>query len=129
VEVEVENPPMKSNLLLGHNYFYRMMVVVSLVFRVLYFPHKRRIVTIYQLFYYTPNLRANIGTNVPLVGDSSSSYLSVGTRMYLLSTCSLFSCFFLSLGRTQSDQNRILQYPNSTHNSRYFLLGYPFTTS
>jgi hypothetical protein len=53
VEVKVVNAPLEYNLLLGHNQLYTMIVVVSLIFIVIYFPHLWKIVTIYQLAYFT----------------------------------------------------------------------------
>jgi hypothetical protein len=50
IEVEVVDAPLDYNILLGHSWFYvMMMVVVSLVFRVLHFPHQGKVVTIDQL--------------------------------------------------------------------------------
>ena len=41
--------PLDFNLLLGCDYVYIMKVVVSTLFRVMYFPHDGKIVTIDQL--------------------------------------------------------------------------------
>ena len=41
--------PLDFNMLLGHDYVYAMQVVVSTLFRVMYFNHGEEIVTIDQL--------------------------------------------------------------------------------
>jgi hypothetical protein len=46
VEVEVVDAPLDYNLLLGCNWTYAMVAVVSFVFHVLCFPHQGEIVTI-----------------------------------------------------------------------------------
>ena len=48
--------PLDFNLLLGHDYTYVMGAVVSSLFRVIYFPHKGRIVTIDQLSFFGPGM-------------------------------------------------------------------------
>jgi hypothetical protein len=61
-----------------------MMAIVSLVFRVLIFPHQGKVVTIYKLYYYIPNSRANIGMNIPFTYDSKTSFdnIDVGILKY-----------------------------------------------
>ena len=46
--------PLDFNLLLGHDYVYAMKDVVSTLFRVMYFPHDGKIVTIDQLSFIKP---------------------------------------------------------------------------
>jgi hypothetical protein len=46
VEVEVVDAPLDYNLLLGRNWTYAMIVVVSFILRALCFPHEGNIVTI-----------------------------------------------------------------------------------
>ena len=46
IDVMVVQDPLYFNLLLGHDYVYAMKVVVSTLFRVMYFPHDGKIVTI-----------------------------------------------------------------------------------
>jgi hypothetical protein len=46
VEVEVFDAPLDYNLLLGRNWTYAMVIIVSSIFRVLCFPHQGDIVTI-----------------------------------------------------------------------------------
>jgi hypothetical protein len=55
VEVEVVNSSLDYNLLLGRSWTYDMQAVVATVFRVLFFPHEGRIVTIDQLSFSRPN--------------------------------------------------------------------------
>jgi hypothetical protein len=70
VEVEVVDAPLDYNLLLGHNWTYAMVIVVSSVFHVLCFPHQGDIVTIDQLSfaYSTPN--AYVGPSIPMIDNS-----------------------------------------------------------
>jgi hypothetical protein len=49
VEVEVVDAPLDYNLLLGRNWTYAMIVVLSFVFHTLNFPHEGKIVMIDQL--------------------------------------------------------------------------------
>ena len=46
VKVEVVDAPLDYNLLLGCNWTYAMTVIVSSIFRTLYFPHDGKIVMI-----------------------------------------------------------------------------------
>jgi hypothetical protein len=82
VEVEVVDATLDYNMLLGHTWFYAMKVVASTVFHIICFPHQGKIVTIDQLDYCTPDLRANPSTNMPFIGDSSGGYKGVGIGMF-----------------------------------------------
>jgi hypothetical protein len=82
VVVEVVDAPLEYNLLLRCTWFYEMTAIVSSVFRVLHFPHQGKIVTIDQLAFCTPDLGSNVGSNVPFVGDTQQSYMSVGVGMF-----------------------------------------------
>jgi hypothetical protein len=42
VDVEVVDSPLDYNLLLGRSWTYAMLAVVSVVFRVIRFPHSNR---------------------------------------------------------------------------------------
>jgi hypothetical protein len=44
IEVKVVDAPLDYNILLRNSWFYAMMAIVSLVFRVLYFPHEGKVV-------------------------------------------------------------------------------------
>ena len=46
--------PLDFNLLLGRDYVYSMKAVVSTLFRVMYFPHDGKIVTIDQISFVKP---------------------------------------------------------------------------
>jgi hypothetical protein len=81
-EVELVDALLEYNILLGNSWFYMMMVVVSLVFRVLHFPHEGKNVTIYHLSYCTLNSRNNISSNIPFVGDSKGAYDSISVGMF-----------------------------------------------
>ena len=79
IDVMVVQGPLDFNLLLGHDYVYAMKDVVSMLFRVMNFPHDGNIVTINQLSFVTPDHRITpsnqIALNVPhvLVVPSPSS--------------------------------------------------------
>jgi hypothetical protein len=82
VEVEVVDAPLEYNFLLGHTWFYEMIIVVWLVFRVLFFPHQGNIITIDQIEFCTPYLRTDAGSNIPFVNDSQNDYASVGAGIF-----------------------------------------------
>ena len=72
--------PLDFNLLLGHDYVYDMKVVVSTLFRVMYFPHDGKILTVDQLSFVKPDYHVTpschqTSLNVPhvLVSLSPSS--------------------------------------------------------
>ena len=46
--------PLDFNLLLGWEYVYAMKVVVSTLFRVMYFPHDGKIVTVDEFSFVKP---------------------------------------------------------------------------
>jgi hypothetical protein len=70
VEVEVVDAPLDYNLLLGHNWTYSMVVVVSSVFHTLSFPHQAEIMTIDQLFFVCSSPNASIGSSIPVIKNS-----------------------------------------------------------
>ena len=55
IDVMVVQGTLDFNLLLGRDYVYAMKAVVSTLFRVMYFPHDGKIVTIDQLSFVKPN--------------------------------------------------------------------------
>jgi hypothetical protein len=55
IDVMVVRDPLDFSLLLGRDYVYSMKAIVSTLFRVIYFPHDGRIVTINQLSFIGPN--------------------------------------------------------------------------
>jgi hypothetical protein len=71
VVIEVVNAPLVYNFLLRHTWFYEMIIVDSLVFRVLHFPHQGKIVTINQLEFCTLDLGSIARSNVPFIGDTT----------------------------------------------------------
>ena len=68
-----------------------MIVVALLVFRTLQFPHQEKIVTIFQLEYYFPDITATMTNNVPMLGKSPPPYQSVGVG--ILKDSSLMGVF------------------------------------
>jgi len=46
IEVEVVNAPLDYDILLGRSWMYRMIAMVSMIFLLIYFPLKGKIITI-----------------------------------------------------------------------------------
>jgi hypothetical protein len=55
IDVMVVRDPLDFALLLGRDYVYSMKAIVSTLFRMIYFPHDGRIVTINQLSFIGPD--------------------------------------------------------------------------
>jgi hypothetical protein len=70
VEVEVVDAPLDYNLLLGHNWTYAMVIVVSPIFRILYFLHQGEILTIDQLSFAYSIPNASVGPSIPVINNS-----------------------------------------------------------
>ena len=68
-----------------------MIVVASSVFCSVIFHHQGKIVTIDQLYYYTPGACTPAANNIPFLGDSKITYESVGVG--LLKDYSLMGTF------------------------------------
>ena len=79
IDVMVVQGPLDFNLLLRHDYVYAMKVVVSTLFRVMYFPHDGKIMTVDQFSFVKLDYRVtpshHTSLNVPhvLVVPSPSS--------------------------------------------------------
>jgi hypothetical protein len=54
IDVMVIQDPLDFSLLLGRDYVYAMEAIVSTLFRVIYFPHDGRVVTVDQLSFVDP---------------------------------------------------------------------------
>ena len=71
--------PLDFNLLLGRDYVYAMKAVVSTLFRVMYFPHDGKIVTVDQLsfvkpdYHVTPSHETSLNVSHVLIALSPSS--------------------------------------------------------
>jgi hypothetical protein len=74
IDIEVINAPLDYNILFGHSYMYTMKAVASSVFRMIMFPHNRKIITIDQVSHYKPNPSANIDNILPLIHMSRDTY-------------------------------------------------------
>jgi hypothetical protein len=55
----VVQDPLDFDLLIGKDYVYAMKDIVSTLFRVIYFPHDGRMVTIDQISFFFPDLTIN----------------------------------------------------------------------
>jgi hypothetical protein len=82
VEVEVVDAPLDYNLLLGCNWTYAMIFVVSFVFRTLCFPHEGKIVTIDQLSFAYSSPNASLGQSIPVIDNSRPATENVDVGMY-----------------------------------------------
>ena len=80
VDVEVVDVPIDYNMLLGCSWMHAMTMVVSLVFRVIRFPHQENIIIIDQLDYCSPEI--GIHSNVPFVGNSKIVIQDAGVGMF-----------------------------------------------
>jgi hypothetical protein len=70
------------NLLLGRNWTYSMIVVMSSVFRTLCFPHGGNIVMIDQLSFACSSPDASIGSSIPAIDNSQPTTENIDVRMY-----------------------------------------------
>jgi hypothetical protein len=70
VEVEVVDAPLDYNLLLGRNWTYAMVTVVSFVFRTPCFPHEGKIMMIDQLSFAYASPNASVGPSIPVIDNS-----------------------------------------------------------
>jgi hypothetical protein len=70
VDVELVDAPLDYNLLLGCNWTYVVIAVVSLVFRTLCFPHEGKIVRIDQLSFTHASPNASIDPLVLVIDNS-----------------------------------------------------------
>jgi hypothetical protein len=68
IEVKVVDAPLGYNLLLGRSWTYAMHAVVATVFRIFFFPHEGRIVTINQLSFSRPDPSSGAST-VPMIDN------------------------------------------------------------
>jgi hypothetical protein len=66
----VVDAPLDYNILLGRNWTYAMLAIVSLVFCVLCFPHEGKIVMIDQFSFAQPSSTASVGPSVPVIDNS-----------------------------------------------------------
>jgi hypothetical protein len=82
VEAEVVDEPLNYNMLLGRNWTYAMVIVVSFVFRTLCFPHQGEIMTIDQLSFVYSSLNAFVGPSIPIVDNSQQATKNTGVGMY-----------------------------------------------
>ena len=64
--------PLDFNMLLEHDYVYAIQGVVSTIFHVMHFPHKKRIVTIDQMEFIDPTPDPNQHQVFPLLVPSVS---------------------------------------------------------
>jgi hypothetical protein len=60
IDVMVVQDPLYFSLLLGRDYVYAMKAIVSTLFRVIFFPHDGRVVTVDQLSFIEPNWTASL---------------------------------------------------------------------
>jgi hypothetical protein len=61
VEVEVVDVTLDYNLLLGRNWTYSMIFIISSIFCTLFFPHEGKIVNIDQLSFAYSSPNASLG--------------------------------------------------------------------
>jgi hypothetical protein len=88
VEVEVFYAPLDYNLLLGRSWVDSMRAIVSILFRVLRFPHQGKVVTVDQLAFFNADTRTG---DVPFIAKTPPGYENVGVG--LLKDSSLMGTF------------------------------------
>jgi hypothetical protein len=117
VEVEVVDVPLDYNLLLGCNWTYAMVVVVSSIFCTLCFPHQGKIAMIDQLSFVYSSPNASVGWLIPMIDNSQPTTKNIGVGMY----SSLMGTFEFSA----------LNHQVVSMSSRHVLIGrsIPFCTS
>jgi hypothetical protein len=115
IDVEVVDAPLNYNLLLGRSWFYAMTAVASSVFQCVQFPCQGKIVTIDQLYYYTPDARTQTTNNIPFLGDSNITYESV--RVGLLKYSSLMGTFPTPLPSTTQHITKVNMILTMVHQS------------
>ena len=91
VDIEVVDKELDYNLLLGRNWIYAMMAVVSTVFRIILFPLDGKVVTVDQLSFCTPDYSPLPSGFVPLIRGGIDSYVSLGTGLLKASSLMGFS--------------------------------------
>jgi hypothetical protein len=74
--------PLDYILLLGRNWTYAMIALVSSVFCTLCFPHKGKIVTIEQLSFAYSSPNASLGQSIPVINNSRPATENVSVGMY-----------------------------------------------
>ena len=82
VEVEVIDAPLDYNFLLGRSWTYAMSTIVSVVFRVVVFPHEGKLVIVDQLDF---TKKCHMDSNeyvVPLVDQYKPTAQILGAGMY-----------------------------------------------
>jgi hypothetical protein len=82
VEVEVVDAPLDYNLLLGHNWTYSMIIIVSSILCTLCYPHEGKIMTIDQLSFMFSSPNASIGLSIPVIENSQSATENISVEIY-----------------------------------------------
>jgi hypothetical protein len=82
VEVEVVDAPLEYNLLLGRNWTYAVIVIVSFIFCTLCFTHEGNIVMIDQLSFAYSIPNASLGQSIPVIDNSQRTTKNIGVQMY-----------------------------------------------
>jgi hypothetical protein len=70
VEVEVVDAPLDYNLLLGRNWTYDRIIIVSSIFHTLCFLHEGKIVMIDELSFVFSSPNASLGLSIPVIENS-----------------------------------------------------------
>ena len=106
------------NLLLGRNWMYSMQAIASSLFRVVCFPHNRKIVTIDQMAFKNPSITASSGASIPIIEHSQPATGSVGVGMYP-SLMGSFSCpaSILMIGSSSSEDSTSMRSVSFFHES------------
>jgi hypothetical protein len=82
VEIEVFDVHLDYKLLLGCNWTYVMVIIVSSFLCPLCFPHEGKIVTIDQLSFAYASPNAYVGPSIPVIDNSQPEIENINVGMY-----------------------------------------------
>jgi hypothetical protein len=88
IDMMVFHDPLDFNLLLDQDYVYAMRYFVSTLFRVMFFPHNKNIVTIEQILVIDPHLMVN---HPPSLNGPYMLAMSTPPQVNYVSTCPMNS--------------------------------------
>ena len=82
IEVGIVDASLDYNLLLGKNWMYEMDAIACSLFRIIFFPHEGRIVTVDQLDCSPVDPNASTDSTIPLVDNAKLPVENLGVGMY-----------------------------------------------
>jgi hypothetical protein len=88
VDFEVVDVPLNYNLLLGCNWTYVMIVIISSIFFTLFFPHDGKIMTVDQLSFEYASPNGLVGLSIPMDDNYQPTTENIDVKMcsYIMRT-------------------------------------------